>query len=66
MEYMHKDEIDWGKRNGLKRTSLRTASAPCGRVVYRARDGRLFYRDHNFWQGTFVEYCYDTEQEGTK
>ncbi len=63
MEYMSKSEVEWGKKNGLKRTTLRTASRPCGRIVYRANDGRLFYRDYNFWKGTFEQYCYDTKKE---
>jgi len=59
MEYMCKSEIEWGRKQGLKKTSLRTNDG-LRRVVYRAKDGRLYYRQGNFWHGTFEEYCYDT------
>lgn len=58
MDYMMVSEKEWGKAHGLKKTNMKTATYPCGRTVYRANDGRLYYRDHNAWKGTFEEDCY--------
>lgn len=56
---MDKSEMAWAKEHGLKRTNLVTYEAryPRRRIVYRAADGKLYYRDRNQYVGTFVEYC---------
>ena len=67
MNYMPNCEIEYGKKHGLKRTDMLTKDCPSGRIVYRAKDGKLYYRDKNHWCGTFEEYCYyptDTEECG--
>ena len=60
---MSESEIAWGKAHGLKKTNMRTTDYGLRgkystRIVYRADDGRLFYRDNNHWVGTFESYCY--------
>lgn len=60
MNYMSESERLWAKENGLKKTNLRTMVRCHQRIVYRARDGRLFYRDRNQYVGTFREYCYES------
>lgn len=59
MEYMNASEKEWAKKNGLKRTNLKHYDDISGkyRIVYKAKDGRLYYRDHNVYCGTFPEYC---------
>lgn len=49
----------WAKENGLRKTGLRTREYGMDRVVYRARDGRLFYVFDCSYKGTFPEYCFD-------
>lgn len=65
MEYMNQDEIKWGKAQGLKKTNMRTRSYPSDRVVYKATDGKLYYRDANFWHGTYEYDCYDIKEYHT-
>lgn len=52
-------EKKWAKENGLRKTGLRTREYGMDRVVYRARDGRLFYVFDCSYKGTFPEYCFD-------
>ena len=52
-----------GKKNGLKKTDMKvmpscTRGRYCTRWVYRANDGRLYYKYNGVWNGTFEEYCY--------
>lgn len=53
---MTESEKAWAKENGLKKTNMVTDDGDA-RVVYRANDGRLFYRFANHYCGTFPEYC---------
>lgn len=57
MEYMNASEKEWAKKNGLKKTNLRHYVRGDYRIVYQAKDGRLYYRDRNVYCGTFPEYC---------
>lgn len=42
---------------GYKKTILTTCVNGNFRRVY-VKDGKLYYRDKNFWHGTFIEYCF--------
>ena len=48
---------EWAKVNKLRRTDLVTMTDRRFRRVYRAKDGRLYYRYANHWCGTAEEYC---------
>ena len=55
---MTDSERVWAKENKLRKTNLITATSyPCGRIVYKAKDGRLLYLDAGVWHGTYLEYC---------
>ena len=56
-------EMEWGKRNGLRKTDMKTMPGGtkgryCSRWVYRAKDGSLYYKDGGAWHGTFESYCF--------
>lgn len=60
---MTDSEKAWGKKNGLKKTDMKTMPRGtrgryCSRWVYQANDGSLYYKDKGVWNGTFEEYCY--------
>ena len=61
---MYESEKVWAKENGLKKTNLRTLvrNYPRTRIVYRANDGRLYYRDGNRYVGTSESYCYSVQK----
>lgn len=55
--YMSNSEKQWAKDNGLRKTDLVTYEYGKTRRVYKANDGRLYYRVENHWCGTSAEYC---------
>ena len=54
---MTKSEKEWARKNGLKKTNLVTFVRGKARIVYEAKDGKLYYVDRNVYHGTFKEYC---------
>lgn len=56
-----KSERRWAKAVGLQRTDLRTLCRGKERIVYRDKNGSLYYVDKCHYYGTFYEHCYTVE-----